>query len=49
MALGAIRAIKEYGLDIPADISVIGFDDFQLPIRHRFLYYHSPADREIWQ
>lgn len=32
MALGAIRAIREYGLTIPDDISVIGFDDFQLPI-----------------
>lgn len=32
MALGAIRAIKEYGLNIPEDVSVIGFDDFQLPI-----------------
>jgi len=32
MALGAIRAIKEYGLSIPQDISVIGYDDFPLPI-----------------
>lgn len=27
MALGACRAIKEYGLRIPEDIKVIGFDD----------------------
>lgn len=26
MALGAIRAFKEYGLDIPGDIAVTGFD-----------------------
>ena len=32
MALGAVRAIKEKGLKIPGDISVIGFDDFPLPI-----------------
>lgn len=27
MALGAIRAIKEAGLDIPGDVAVVGFDD----------------------
>lgn len=27
MALGAIRAIKEAGLDVPRDIAVVGFDD----------------------
>lgn len=27
IALGAIRAMKEYGLSIPNDISIIGFDD----------------------
>jgi LacI family transcriptional regulator len=30
MALGAIRAAAEAGLSVPADISVIGFDDIQL-------------------
>lgn len=30
MAIGAIRAIKESGLKIPQDISVVGFDDIQL-------------------
>jgi LacI family transcriptional regulator len=29
-AAGAIKAIKEYGLNIPEDISVIGFDDIEL-------------------
>lgn len=27
IALGAMKALKEYGLKIPADISIIGFDD----------------------
>ncbi|MDO8685592.1 MAG: LacI family DNA-binding transcriptional regulator [Clostridiales bacterium] len=27
MALGAMKAIKEFGLNIPADISVVGFDN----------------------
>jgi LacI family transcriptional regulator len=26
-AMGAIRAIKDAGLDVPGDISVVGFDD----------------------
>jgi len=30
MALGAIRAAGDAGLNVPADISVIGFDDIQL-------------------
>jgi len=30
VALGAIRAIQEAGLHIPADISVVGFDDIPL-------------------
>ena len=30
MALGAIRAAAEAGLSVPADLSVIGFDDIQL-------------------
>lgn len=29
MAIGAIKAIKENGLSIPADISVIGYDDIE--------------------
>ena len=28
-AIGAIRAIREYGLRVPQDISVLGFDDIQ--------------------
>jgi LacI family transcriptional regulator len=30
MALGAIRAAGDAGLDVPADVSIIGFDDMQL-------------------
>ena len=30
MALGAIRAVRQEGLDVPADVSVIGFDDSPL-------------------
>jgi LacI family transcriptional regulator len=30
MALGAIRAAGDAGLSVPADVSVIGFDDIQL-------------------
>lgn len=30
MALGAIRAVRDRGLDVPGDISVVGFDDSPL-------------------
>jgi LacI family transcriptional regulator, repressor for deo operon, udp, cdd, tsx, nupC, and nupG len=30
MALGAIRAARETGLDVPADVSVVGYDDTEL-------------------
>ncbi|MGP6146418.1 LacI family DNA-binding transcriptional regulator [Jeotgalibaca sp. A122] len=30
MAIGAIQAIKEYGLRVPDDISVVGFDDIEI-------------------
>lgn len=30
MALGAVRAARRRGLDVPADLSVVGFDDSQL-------------------
>ena len=28
-AIGAIRALKDAGLDVPGDVSVVGFDDIQ--------------------
>jgi DNA-binding LacI/PurR family transcriptional regulator len=30
MALGAIRAVRSLGLDVPADVSVVGYDDSPL-------------------
>jgi len=30
MAIGAIKAIREEGLDVPKDISVVGFDDSEI-------------------
>ncbi|MGW3014166.1 LacI family DNA-binding transcriptional regulator [Streptomyces sp. NPDC001219] len=30
MALGVVRAARQRGLDVPADVSVVGFDDSQL-------------------
>ncbi len=36
VALGAIRAIKQAGLNIPQDLAVVGFDDISLA------YYYDP-------
>jgi DNA-binding LacI/PurR family transcriptional regulator len=36
-AIGAIRAIREAGLEVPTDVSVIGFDDIEAA------NYHSPT------
>jgi LacI family repressor for deo operon, udp, cdd, tsx, nupC, and nupG len=30
MALGAVRAVRERGLEVPTDVSVVGFDDSPL-------------------
>nr|WP_231626750.1 LacI family DNA-binding transcriptional regulator [Streptomyces apocyni] len=30
MALGVVRAVRERGLDVPRDVSVVGYDDSQL-------------------
>jgi len=33
MAIGAMRIIREHGLSIPEDISIIGFDDIEVASR----------------
>ena len=43
MALGAIKAFKENGIEVPKDISVIGYDNMA------FLEYSSPALTTISQ
>lgn len=43
IAIGALRALKHMGLDVPGDISVVGFDD--LPVAR----YISPALTTIRQ
>lgn len=42
-AIGAIRALREHGLSVPGDVSVIGFDDFE------YAAYHSPSLTTIRQ
>jgi len=37
MALGAVKAIREYGYDCPEDVSVVGFDDMEAAA-----YFHPP-------
>lgn len=43
MALGAIKAFKDHGINVPEDISIIGYDDLE------FLKYSSPALTTISQ
>jgi len=41
-AIGAIKALKEAGLRVPEDISVVGFDDIELSI------YSDPPLTTVW-
>jgi DNA-binding LacI/PurR family transcriptional regulator len=42
-AIGAIRALKDHGLRVPEDVSVVGFDDIQAAA------YHNPSLTTIHQ
>ncbi len=42
-AIGAIRALREHGLSVPEDVSVVGFDDFE------YAAYHTPSLTTIRQ
>ncbi len=42
-AASAIRALRDANLDMPGDVSVIGFDNIQLAV------YHTPRLRTIRQ
>jgi DNA-binding LacI/PurR family transcriptional regulator len=42
-AIGAIRALQDTNLEVPDDVSVIGFDDIQLAA------YHTPGQTTIRQ
>ena len=42
-AAAAIRALRDANLDVPEDVSVIGFDDIQLAA------YHTPRSTTIRQ
>jgi LacI family transcriptional regulator len=42
-AIGAIRALRDHGLSVPGDVSVVGFDDIQNAA------YHNPSLTTIRQ
>ena len=42
-AIGAIRALREHGLSVPEDVSVVGFDDME------YAAYHAPSLTTIRQ
>ncbi|HEY7737063.1 MAG TPA: LacI family DNA-binding transcriptional regulator [Candidatus Limnocylindrales bacterium] len=48
MAIGALRAVREQGLRVPADVSVVGFDDIDLAphIDPPLTTIHQPVRRK---
>lgn len=47
LAIGAIRAINDFGLKVPEDISVIGFDD--IPLAKRFIPSITTVSQPIFE
>jgi len=47
LATGAIRAINDFGLKVPEDISVIGFDD--IPLAKRFIPSITTVSQPIFE
>jgi DNA-binding LacI/PurR family transcriptional regulator len=45
LALGAVRGARELGLQVPADLSVVGFDDIPDAARAAAAYNRPPAAR----
>lgn len=44
MALGALRALREHGLNVPEDVSVVGYDDITIPsLELRLSTVHQPV------
>jgi alanine racemase len=48
IAIGAMRALRELGLDVPGDVSVVGFDDIDLAtyVDPALTTVHQPIDRK---
>ena len=47
MAVGAIRALRDHGLRVPEDVSVVGFDGLELTeyLSPRLTTIRQPVDR----
>src|SRR5207247_8542213 len=45
MAFGALQALQEYGLDVPRDVALVGFDDINLAqmVRPALTTIYQPA------
>ena len=48
-AIGAIRALKDAGLSVPGDVSVVGFRRHSFGgLRHAVAHHRAPAARRRW-